>query len=151
MTKFELWKHTTNTEMATLVVLPMPSYEISYADYVQGRLRTGSYLEIEDLQVLDSKESRNQKQGRGTILVDAIAKFAKKNNRTKITGHFVTNADRYDYVEEWYRKHGIQIENGYLVGNVDKVLAMCAQIKSNYSLFYDLVDKPKYDIKKSIN
>lgn len=146
MKKYELWSHTLTAGMATYVVLPMSSYQIMEADYVQGIVRPGRYLEIDDLQVRNNALARNRRQGRGTVLLDAIAKFAKKNNRSELTGHFVTEERLSEYVERWYNNHGIQIENGYLVGGVDTVLAMCAQIMSNYQLLYEVVKEPRYDL-----
>ena len=146
MKKFELWTHTLTNTIATFVVLPMTSYEILENDHVQAEITDHDYIEIEDLQVIsNNKTSRHQ--GRGTVLIDAVAKFAKEKKRKEITGHLVTEEGIYGYMEEWYHHHGIGIENGYLVGKVDTILSMCAQIMHRYDLLYDLVDKPRYELK----
>lgn len=146
MSRFELWAHTLTDNIATFVVLPMTSYQLLENDHVQAEIRNRTYIEIVDLQVISGDKS-SRHQGRGTVLVDAVAKFAKRRKRKEITGHFVTENGMYEYVEEWYRHHGIGVENGYLVGNVEEVLSMCAQIMSRYDLYYDVVAKPRYELK----
>ncbi len=142
MKNLDLWAHTENSNGVTYVVLPMPSMEVINCDLVRAWKTSEDQLKIEFI------ETKVRRSGRGTILLHAAAAFGVENSLREFTGRYTPAPGMNEYVREWYRKHGIKIENDMLVGEVEQVLAICGQIMSDYGLLYKIVTNPIYQLKR---
>lgn len=131
MTLIELYPHALNIDMVTYVLLPYTwSEDITTTSFVQARRVAASLMCIDDL------NSVSEGRGVGTALLHAAVVWGMSLGLENITGSVVTREGFYDNLEKWYGKRGLDVQNGWLVGQSNVVRDQTEKILSVHNVRY---------------
>ena len=111
--------------LTTYVVAPCHPDHIEEGDHVKiMRLRNSSSA------VLVNIRSNTERDGRGTVLLQAAVTWARKSGLNRLTGKMITSTP--ERTREWYEKRGVGVDgSNILSADLNEVLGLCAAIMAN--------------------